>query len=80
MTSSIPPAIFAPVNKFEVTDRKPKRDEYRGNQLLVLPLGENREFSFGVGKARAILHFIDDIKKFVAEYEPEAVAERLNKE
>lgn len=50
--------------------RKSRRDEYRGNPLLVLPMGENREFSFGVGKARAIIEFLDDIKTFVAEHTP----------
>lgn len=56
------------------TDRKPKRDEYRGNPLLVLPMGEDREFSFGVGKARAILKHIEEIKKFVSEFEPNQTA------
>lgn len=57
------------MNQDETTiTRKTRRDEYRGNPLLVLPMGENREFSFGVGKARAILEFIDDIKIFVAEH------------
>lgn len=50
--------------------RRSRRDEYRGNPLLVLPMGENREFSFGVGKARAILEFLDDVQRFVDEQTP----------
>lgn len=55
-------------------ERKSRRDEYRGNPLLVLPMGENREFSFGVGKARTILEFLDDVHAFVAECAPPAKA------
>ena len=49
--------------------REPKRDEYKGNPLLVLPLADNREFSFGLGKARAILEFIEAVRCFVREHE-----------
>lgn len=55
-----------------IQERKSRRDEYRGNPLLVLPIGENREFSFGVGKARAILEFLDDVQRFVAEHDVQA--------
>jgi len=53
----------------QTQERHSRRDEYRGNPLLVLPMGENREFSFGVGKARAILEWLDDIRGFVAEHD-----------
>jgi len=49
--------------------REPKRDDYRGNPLLVLPVGERNDFSFGVGKAKAILEHLDAIRAFVAEHE-----------
>lgn len=44
-----------------------RRGEYKGNPLLIVPLGENRDFSFGVAKARAILECLDEIRDFVAE-------------
>jgi hypothetical protein len=56
----------------ETASRKTRRDEYRGNPLICIPMGENREVSFGVGKARAILAYLDDIREFVAESEPKA--------
>lgn len=49
--------------------REPKRDEYRGNPLLVLPVGERNDFSFGVGKARAILEHLAAVQAFVKEHE-----------
>lgn len=55
--------------------REATRGEYKGNPLLILPLGENRDFSFGVGKARAILDCVEQIRAFVAEFEPAPGAE-----
>jgi hypothetical protein len=55
------------MNDTTTTKRQPRRDEYKGNPLIVLPMGENRDFSFGVGKAKAILEFVDEVKKFVEE-------------
>ena len=49
--------------------------EFKGHNLIQLPLEETenfnkgRTFSFGVKKAKAILKFIDDIKKFVKDEE-----------
>ena len=62
-----------PVPAAPAAPRRPRRDEYRGNPLIVLPMGESREFSFGVGKARAILEWLADIRAFVAEHEAPAV-------
>ena len=47
--------------------RPPSRSDYRGNPLIVLPMGENRDFSFGVGKARVILEHLQAIVDFVNE-------------
>ena len=50
--------------------REPKRDEYRGNPLLVIPTNATQDFSFGLSKAKAILEHLDAIRTFVAEFEP----------
>jgi hypothetical protein len=50
--------------------RRARRDEYRGNPLIVIPMGaDDREFSFGVGKARAILENLEDVITFAFEAE-----------
>ncbi len=48
---------------------KPVVDEYKGNKILILNPGSKFTFSFGVAKAKLILDNIDEIKKFVTEYE-----------
>ena len=47
-----------------------ERSEYKGKPILVLRRTEEDKFpfSFGLGKARLIVEYIDEIKKFVAEY------------
>lgn len=50
--------------------RRPRMDEYRGNPLIVIPVGpDDREFSFGVGKARAILENLEAVIAFAFDYE-----------
>jgi hypothetical protein len=48
-------------------DFKVEVGEFKGNKTISLNKEEKRVISFGVGKAKAILACIDDIKKFVAE-------------
>lgn len=45
--------------------------EYKGNPIISIPLGGNDRypFSFGLTKAKAVLEYLEDIKKFVAEQE-----------
>jgi hypothetical protein len=38
---------------------------YKGNSLIILPCGADREFSFGMTKAKVILQYMENIKKFV---------------
>lgn len=69
---NIQPDLYTTIENADRTpapaDRKPRRDEYRGNPLLVLPMGENREFSFGAGKARTILAHLDAVIEFAFEH------------
>jgi hypothetical protein len=39
--------------------------EYKGSPIITLPTGQERGFSFGLTKAKLIVEFIDNIKKFV---------------
>jgi len=52
-----------------MSDEKPKSviGEYQGNPTITIFINHNEsyKFSFGLGKARAILEYLDDIKKFV---------------
>jgi hypothetical protein len=43
--------------------------EYKGNPILSLPVAGSTKypFTFGLNKAKAILEYLDDIKKFVEE-------------
>ncbi|MBK7106552.1 MAG: hypothetical protein IPH62_14840 [Ignavibacteriae bacterium] len=45
--------------------------EYKGNAIISLPVAGSTKypFTFGLNKAKAILEFLDDIKKFVADNE-----------
>ncbi|OGU54810.1 MAG: hypothetical protein A2V66_06915 [Ignavibacteria bacterium RBG_13_36_8] len=58
-----------------MADDKPKPilGEYQGNPTITIFINNNEsyKFSFGLGKARAILDYLDDIKKFVSEHEKE---------
>lgn len=52
-----------------MSDERPKPvfGEYQGNPTITIFINNNEsyKFSFGLGKARAILQYIEDIKKFV---------------
>lgn len=41
--------------------------EYKGNAIISLPVSGSTKypFTFGLNKAKAVLEFLDDIKKFV---------------
>ena len=43
--------------------------EYKGNMIISLPvMGSTKyPFTFGINKAKAIIEYLDDIKKFIAE-------------
>ncbi len=44
--------------------------EYKGHNILVLPMGEKgKPFCFGIKKAQTILEYLDDVKAFVAQNE-----------
>ena len=45
--------------------------EYKGNPIISIPLGNNERysFSFGLTKAKAIMEYLDDIKKFIDQLE-----------
>lgn len=43
--------------------------EYKGNMIISLPVAGSTKypFTFGINKAKAIVEYLDDIKKFIAE-------------
>ena len=45
--------------------------EYKGSPVITLPLSADGKFpfTFGLGKAKAILKYLDEIKKFVDEHD-----------
>ena len=47
-------------------EQKVKLDEFKGNKIIRIPLGEDSDydFSFGKKKAMAIVRYFEDIKKF----------------
>jgi hypothetical protein len=48
----------------------PVRSEYKGNPLIKIPVGKDGEaWGFGYTKAKAIVKYIKDIEKFVADSE-----------
>ena len=52
--------------------------EYKGNAIISLPVsGSNKyPFTFGLNKAKAVLEFLDDIKKFVEENDKKVEEEK----
>lgn len=52
--------------------------EYKGNAIISLPVAGSTKypFTFGLNKARAIMQYIDDIKKFIADNESEEEPEK----
>lgn len=45
--------------------------EYKGSPVITLPLSADGKFpfTFGLGKAKVILKYFDEIKKFVDEHD-----------
>jgi hypothetical protein len=45
--------------------------EFKGNKVITIFINNdpNYKFTFGLGKARAIVEYLDDIKKFIADNE-----------
>jgi hypothetical protein len=45
--------------------------EYKGSPVISLPISPDGKFpfTFGLGKAKAILRYIDEIRKFVEEHD-----------
>jgi hypothetical protein len=58
----------------EYQDYKPRQvvsiqgveySDFKGNKIMSIPVGsQNEKFSFGKGKARAILKYIKEIERF----------------
>ena len=48
-----------------------ERSEYQGKPIIVLKRNENDRypFSFGQSKAKLIIEYLDEIKKFIADTE-----------
>jgi len=53
--------------------------EYKGHPIINLPNG-NRDFSFGLAKAKTILEHIEDIRRFVEDDTPTASSSKPTKE
>lgn len=45
--------------------------EYKGSPVISLPISPDGKFpfTFGLGKAKAILRYIDEIRKFVEDHD-----------
>ncbi|MFZ1288879.1 MAG: hypothetical protein WAR79_02220 [Melioribacteraceae bacterium] len=52
--------------------------EYKGNAIISLPVAGSTKypFTFGLNKAKAILEFLDDIKKFVEDNDKKEETEK----
>ena len=54
-------------------NQKPEAEigEFKGNKVITIYLNNDPKykFTFGLGKARAIVEYLDEIKKFIAENE-----------
>ena len=43
--------------------------DYKGHPILQIPVGQSdRTFGIGLSKAKAVLEYMDDVKKFVEKY------------
>ncbi|MCF8241250.1 MAG: hypothetical protein K9J16_07675 [Melioribacteraceae bacterium] len=58
-----------------MSDEKPQASfgEYMGSPTMTIFINRNPsfKFTFGLGKAKAILDYYEDVKKFVEQNEPE---------
>ncbi len=52
--------------------------EYKGNAIISLPVAGSTKypFTFGLNKAKAIMQYIDDIKKFIDDNESKEEPEK----
>jgi len=50
---------------------QPVIGEFRGNPVITIFIDKNEayKFTFGLGKARAIIEYLDDIKKFIEQHD-----------
>lgn len=52
--------------------KSPQEGEFKGRPVLSIPVGGNGyPFSFGMGKAMAIVRYFDSIKSFVDKFSEE---------
>lgn len=69
----LPSKWFGEVKPTTETKKPPEKvgsvtyGEYKGHPTITLPNGSRKGFTFGVGKARAILAHLEEIRKFVEE-------------
>jgi len=58
-----------------MSDQKPDAEvgEFKGNKVITVFINNDPKykFTFGLGKAKAIVEYFEDIKKFIAECEAE---------
>ena len=54
--------------------------EYKGNAIISLPVSGSTKypFTFGLNKAKAIMEFLDDIKKFVEDNDKKPEEEKAD--
>jgi hypothetical protein len=52
--------------------------EYKGNAIISLPVAGSTKypFTFGLNKAKAIMQYLDDIKKFIEDNETKEESEK----
>lgn len=52
--------------------------EYKGNAIISLPVAGSTKypFTFGLNKAKAIMQYLDDIKKFIEDNETKEKSEK----
>ena len=52
--------------------------EYKGNAIISLPVAGSTKypFTFGLNKAKAIMQYLDDIKKFIKDNETKEESEK----
>ena len=57
----------------EIDKPQALKGEYKGSPVITIFINENEnyKFTFGLGKAKAILTYLDDIKDFVEEFDSE---------
>jgi len=58
-----------------MSDQKPEAEvgEFKGNKVITIFINNDPKykFTFGLGKAKALVEYFDDVKKFIEECEAE---------